>query len=274
MPFAIKANDRTCRVKFKLFCKLPTQTGPRGDPRNRGDVRTAKDAASCWIYLFQDRPGGSKVFSHEIYADENGGYRHVDLKQHHEKDDRPLAADPAKSILLPSAEMIHGRRVCVGYWVLLSPFQLYWSRLPDLGPNRTLAADAPKKRHDDFVRWTKEDRDLEYLTFAATEDCGGALRYLWTTWQLPIAYQVPYSAARAELCHTIGTNMEFLTLHQIVKGMIKEPRLASNINQYEFRQAGKVVEKARARLEETAKPLADAIQSRPYQELMLDMWVP
>jgi hypothetical protein len=262
----VKAHERTCSVKFKLFRRLPAQVG------QRGDFGSADDARSCWIYLFQDRPGGSKVFSHEIYADENGAYYHVDLDKHHEKNDRPLASEPAEYVVLPSAEKVHGQRVCIGYWVLLSPFQLHWSRLPDLGPNRTLAADAARKRHEEFLGWAKKERDPEYVTFSPAEDRDGAVRFLWGTWQLPLAYQEPYTAARMSLCKEVGDNLEYLTLHQIVAAMIKDPKLAANINQHEFRRAGKVLENARARLEEAAKPLAAVFLSQPYREMLLDMW--
>lgn len=160
-------------VQFWFYTRLAERDGDVGS--------NAQPASNCWIYLFR-QTHDAVAFTDEIRVDERGIYTQVNLAAHAGHDRRPAGRERSSEILLMVSETIRGEYRPIAYWILCSPFQLPWARLPDLGP-KLQVKDGPE--WNVFMKWARDERGLDrvWLDPTSTEFRDGVcIQYLWTPW--------------------------------------------------------------------------------------------
>lgn len=158
----------------------------------QGAARTAIPAADCWIYLF--RMQKVVTFAHEIYANTLGKYQLISLAEHGGKDIRPPPSRRVEDwVSLLVEKRAKGKPAeMIPYWVLVSPFQLAWSRLCEPGAWSTKGyqlTDTGK-----FTRWAVDRRDMEYHSFDRSKGHGVHVAAISTPWHLAYAVADQYEA--------------------------------------------------------------------------------
>lgn len=166
------------KVQFQIKCP-------------QGAHKTTIPAADCWIYLF--RVQKVVTLAYEIYANTQAKYQLVSLDDHAGKDIRPPARWVEEFASLLVAKHARGKRPePVPYWLLVSPFQLTWSRLSE--PGSWSSAGRQITDIGKFRRWAVTTRDLEYQSFDPPTGHGVHVANISTPWHLAYAVADQFEA--------------------------------------------------------------------------------
>jgi hypothetical protein len=167
-----------------------TASGPTWLHRRSDKAQPAK--SPTWLYIFQASSKRAHLHREVLLRPATGGqpemYLEVDLKQHWGKDPRPVIEPGEDCVWLDdgSNHVLEELR----YYILVSPFQLHWSRIEKLA-----STSDPGELH----RLAKEERGLRRSLLDATNTRRGPgnkirIKAIWSPWGQAQALQRQYNA--------------------------------------------------------------------------------